>query len=201
MLKKITLSLLFLICLTAISFGHPSKKIASKHKTVLKAPKTWIKEIIPFPLDFAPSIPYLGFEDLRFAPNWSDSSHQNFWTYMFVWYVHKDAPITGDKLSEYFNAYYDGLMRIELKNKTEFSDNPLKKTVSNFTKMANGFTGKMQVYDNFFKKKSMLLYIRVRETFCDKMHKQIIRCDISKQRFEHEVWDQFDEVEIKGKCK
>lgn len=192
--KNIILSLLIIFCLASQSFGQ-------EHKTVLKAPKSWITEIIPFPLDFAPSIPYIGIEDLRFAPNWSDSTNDNFWTYMFVWYVLKDKPLSTDILTKYFNAYYDGLMRIEHRNKTEFSDNPIEKTKSQFTKTAEGFTGTMNVFDGFFTKQRMTLNIKVKERFCEKMNKQIIRCDVSLQAFDHKVWENFNEVRIKVKCK
>jgi hypothetical protein len=192
--KKITALLLIMLCFTATSFGQ-------EEKTVLSAPDSWLKEIIPFPLSFAPSIPYVGFEDLRFAPDWSDSTNQNFWTYMFVWYVDKSAPVNKESLSKYFNAYYDGLMQIEDQNKDTFKDKPLQKTYSAFIKMANCYTGEMRVYDNFFTKNYITLNIRVKETFCEKMNKQIIRCDLSAQPFTHEVWDQFDLVAVKGKCK
>ncbi|MFT5823759.1 MAG: hypothetical protein ACI8ZM_005022 [Crocinitomix sp.] len=194
MLKKLALSLLFIFCFTAIGF-------AQKHKTVLKAPKNWITEIIPFPLDFAPSIKYIGIEDLRFAPSWSDSTNDNFWTYMFVWYVLKDKSVTTDILTKHFNAYYDGLMRIEGRNKNEYADSPLKKTESSFTKTADGFTGTMDVFDGFFTKKYMTLNIKVTETFCTEMNRQIIRCDVSRQAFDHAVWGNFKEVKVKVKCK
>lgn len=192
--KNITALLLIMLCFTKTGFGQ-------EEKTVLDAPESWLKEIIPFPLSFAPSIPYVGFEDLRFAPSWSDSTHENFWTYMFVWYVDKSAPVNKELLSKYINAYYDGLMQIEDQNKNEFKDKPLQITCSAFVKMANGYTGEMRVYDNFFKKTYITLNIRVKETFCDKMNKQIIRFDVSAQRFTHKVWDQFDLVKVKGKCK
>ncbi|NOQ73964.1 MAG: hypothetical protein GQ574_18305 [Crocinitomix sp.] len=192
--KKIALSLLFIFCLATLSF-------AQKQKTVLKAPKAWITEIIPFPLDFAPSIPYMGIEDLRFAPNWSDSTNDNFWTYMFVWYVLKDKPVSTDILTKYFNAYYNGLMRIESRNKSEYKDKPLKKVNSSFTKTASGFNGTMEVFDGFFTKKYMTLNIKITETFCEEMNRQIIRCDVSRQAFDHAVWENFKEVKVKVKCK
>ena len=194
LLKKSFFSILFILSFSVI--GQ-----AQKHKTVLKAPKSWIKEIIAFPLGFAPSIPYLGIEDLRFAPNWSDSTHENFWTYMFVWYIMEDQPVTTDVLTEHFNAYYDGLMRIKSRNEGEYSENPLNKTNSKFTKTANGFTGTMALFDGFFTKEYMTFNIKVEESFCSEMKRQIIRCDISRQAFDHPVWEKFELVTLKKKCK
>ena len=194
MKNKIALSFILFTLFASISFGQ-------KHKTVLKAPKAWLTEIIPFPLGFAPSIPYKGYEDLRFAPNWSDSTHTNFWTYMFVWYIEKDVPVTTEILTKYFNAYYNGLMRIDSRNEAQFKDNPLKHTVSAFEKTATGFKGTMDVYDGFFTKQYMTLNIKVEEMFCPKKNKQIIRCDVSRQNFDHTVWQLFTQVKLKVKCK
>lgn len=194
MRNKIALNLILFTLFASISFGQ-------KHKSVLKAPKTWLTEIIPFPLSFAPSIPYKGYEDLRFAPNWSDSTHANFWTYMFVWYIEKDVPVTTENLTKYFNAYYNGLMRIDSRNETQFKDAPLNHTISKFEKTTTGFNGTMEVYDGFFTKQYMTLNIKVEETFCPKKNKQIIRCDVSRQNFDHPVWQLFTQVKLKVKCK
>jgi len=51
---------------------------------VLSAPENWKSELIPFPRSFAPSIDFIGFEDLRFSPGWSDSTSQEFWAYTFI---------------------------------------------------------------------------------------------------------------------
>ena len=55
-----------------ISFGQ-------ENESVLSAPDNWLSEIIPFPLGFAQQIEFVGFEDLRFSPEWSDSTSQQFW--------------------------------------------------------------------------------------------------------------------------
>lgn len=178
-----------------------SMVISQEHETVLSAPDNWISEIIPFPLGFAQDIDFVGYEDLRFAPQWSDSTSQNFWTYSFVWYIENHSAMTESKLTETFNSYYDGLMGVDIKNQADSTNaNQLDKTLCLFIKTSEGFTGKMRVYDRFFTKDYMTLNIMVKEMFCAETNKQIIRCDISPQAFDHTVWEIFDNVKIKVEC-
>jgi hypothetical protein len=111
----------------------------------------------------------------------------------------EEQPITETILTQHFNTYYDGLMRIESRNQGEYSENPLKNTTSTFIKTKTGFTGTMDLFDGFFTKRYMTFHIKVEETFNKKMNRQIIRCDISKQDFNHPVWEQFKQVTIKKK--
>ncbi len=105
--KKSGLVLTFFAISSVLIFGQ-------ERETILSAPDNWKSEIIPFPLGFAPTIDFVGFEDLRFAPGWSDSTSQEFWTYTFAWYIEKDSGMTESRLTELFNSYYDGLMGINL---------------------------------------------------------------------------------------
>ncbi len=193
--KKSVLALLLFTISVVTSFGQ-------EKETVLSAPENWKSEIIPFPLGFARDIDLVGFEDLRFAPNWSDASSENFWTYMFVWYVEKDDPMTETKLTTYFKSYYDGLMGVNSKNNKEgaVNSNKLDETICLFVKTNEGFTGKMRVYDRFFSKDYMILNIKVRESFCPKTNKQIVLCEISQKAFDHKVWEIFKDVKLKVNC-
>jgi len=194
MYRKPVLVLILFTINSIITFGQ-------EKESVLSAPDNWIAEIIPFPLGFAPSIDFVGFEDLRFAPGWKDSTSQEFWAYTFVWYIEKEAPMTESKLTESFNSYYDGLMGVDVRNQADSTNsNHLDKTLCLFVKTNEGFTGKMRVYDRFFTKDYMTLNIKVRESFCPKTNKQIIFCDISPMAIDHEVWKIFDDVKLNVAC-
>ncbi len=77
---------------------------------LLKAPETWGKEIIVFPIDWAPKMTVKGYEELRFAPEWSKAKHNNFWTLVMAWKVNTTAEISLDELHVNLESYYDGLM-------------------------------------------------------------------------------------------
>ena len=183
--------LIILTISSVFSFGQ-------EKETVLSAPDNWKSEIIPFPLGFAPSIDFVGFEDLRFSPGWKDSTSQEFWAYSFVWYIEKNSAMTESKLTEYFNSYYDGLMGVDLNDQSD--SYRIDKTLCLFIKTNEGFVGKMRVYDKFFSKDYMTLNIKVKESFCPKTNKQIIFCDISPKAFDHAVWGIFDDVELSVEC-
>ncbi len=194
MYKKSVLILILIIVNSIISFGQ-------EDKTVLNAPENWKSEIIPFPLGFAQQIDFVGFEDLRFAPEWNDSGSEEFWTYTFVWYIETYGAMTESKLTETFNSYYDGLMGVDIANQSDTTkSNQLDETLCLFVKTNEGFSGKMRVYDRFFTKDYITLNIKVKESFCPETNKQIISCDISPKAFDHEVWKLFDEVSLKVKC-
>jgi len=192
--KKSIVVLLFFTVSIMLTYGQ-------ENESILSAPDNWQSEIIPFPLGFAPAIGFVGFEDLRFSPGWSDSTSQEFWAYSFAWYIEMDSAMTESKLTESFNIYYDGLMGVVFKNQADTTNSTqLDKTLCLFVKTNAGFTGKMRVYDAFFTKDYMTLNIKVKESFCPKTNKQIILCNISPKTFDHAVWKIFNDVRLKVKC-
>lgn len=177
-----------------LSFGQETE-------TVLSSPENWRSEIIPFPLEFAPQINLVGFEEIRFAPGWPDSNSLEFWTYTFVWYTEKSEALTENKLTKYFSHYFDGLMKVDVQNENDTTGSQkIDKTICLFLKSEKGFNGKIRVYDNFFTKDYLILNIMAKEYFCPELNKQIIRYDISPKDFNHKVWDKFDGVNLKIKC-
>ncbi len=194
MYKKSVLILLLFTVGNMLTYGQ-------ENESILSAPDNWQREILPFPLSFAPAIDFVGFEDLRFSPGWSDSTSQEFWAYSFAWYIEMDSALTESKLTESFNLYYDGLMGVDLNNQADtINSNPLERTLGLFVKTNAGFSGKMRVYDAFFTKDYMTLNIKVKESFCPKRNKQIIQCDISPKAFDHAVWKIFNDVRLTVKC-
>lgn len=172
-----------------------------EYGSILSAPDNWQSEIIPFPLSFAPEIDFVGYEDLRFSPGWSDSTSQEFWSYTFVWFIEMYSAMTESKLAESFNIYYDGLMGVDLNNQADTThSNQLDKTLCLFVKTNVGFSGKMRVYDAFFTKDYMTLNIKVKESFCPETNKQIILCHISPKVFDDKVWQIFNDVSLNVKC-
>lgn len=178
-----------------------TKMFSQEHETVLIAPEDWQEEIIPFPIGFAQEIDLVGIEDLRFAPGWNDSTSQEFWAYTFVWYIEPTKQMAVNKLTEYFNLYYDGLMGIDGKNENRLPDSPaFDKSICHFVQTDWGFTGTMRVYDAFFTNEYMSLNIKVTDTMCPKTNKQVISCDIAPQPFDHEVWAIFEGVNLVVEC-
>jgi len=102
--------------------------------------------------------------------------------------------MTENKLSENMNLYYDGLMGVD--TKTTEQNRPVK-TQSYFSKTPDGFEGKLIVYDAFFAKKTMILYVKVKDSYCPDTNKQLILFELSPKSFNEKVWDIFDDVKTK----
>ena len=68
-------------------------------------------EQIKFPLSFAPSIKFSGFEDIWFAPGWSRSDSPEFWTYKFAWKIDEDPRLSEERLAALAEIYFDVLSR------------------------------------------------------------------------------------------
>jgi len=172
-----------------------------KPETILRAPSNWNSEIIAFPLGFAPQIELEGFEDIRFAPGWSNMESEEFWTYHFSWYIEKEEAMTEDFLAETCNLYYDGLARAVLEGQSDSTHiNKLQNTISLFVKTKGGFSGKMRVFDSFFTKDYITLNVKVREKICEETNKQIVSFDLSPKSFEDKVWEIFKDVQLIEKC-
>jgi hypothetical protein len=71
-------------------------------------PDGWRSELIPFPLDFAPTLTHRGVEEIRFAPKFFDPTAPGYWSYAFVWRLDDaptfDASIVGGELTTYFRG-------------------------------------------------------------------------------------------------
>jgi len=76
----------------------------------LPAPEGWGIERFPIPIEFAPSIPYKGVEDVRFAPGWGNPKSEDYWSYAFLWYLDGKVDITAETTEKNLTAYYSGLV-------------------------------------------------------------------------------------------
>lgn len=73
-------------------------------------PAGWRSEVIPFPLDFAPSLAHRGFEEIRFAPGMFDPAAPGYWSYAFVWRTDDEAVLDETALGNELTLYFRGLI-------------------------------------------------------------------------------------------
>jgi hypothetical protein len=76
----------------------------------LAIPQGWGVERMGVPIEFAPSIPYKGVEDLRFHPGWSDPKSNGYWTYAFLWHLEGRPESNPQIIEKNLTAYYTGLV-------------------------------------------------------------------------------------------
>ncbi|MEO1031533.1 MAG: hypothetical protein AAFX55_09015 [Bacteroidota bacterium] len=174
-----------------------------KHLEILEADSTWTKELIKFPLSFAPSIDYAGYEDIRFAQNWKNPESSEFFAYVFVWNINLEKIPSVDQLERYMTSYYNGLMTVVNKNK----DMAIPNSEVHFEKDISStelpvFKGQMKVYDAFFTKAIMALYAKVETFYCKDEDKYVLLFRIATKDFENAVWEKLNHVKLaKGYCK
>lgn len=74
-------------------------------------PPGWRAETIPFPLEFAPTLPYRGVEELRFPKEFFTVGHADYFSYAFVWYLAPPGPASVETLEQELVSYFAGLAR------------------------------------------------------------------------------------------
>lgn len=110
----------------------------------LTIPEGWGVERFAIPIDFAPSIRYKGVEDIRFAPGWSDSKSNGYWTYAFLWHLEGRPESSPHIIEENLTAYYSGLVGRNIEQRKI----PKEKLVELKVKIKQTSTGKgdLQTY-------------------------------------------------------
>lgn len=109
-------------------------------------PDGWKREEIPFPLEFAPTLPHQGVEELRFPPGFSKPDSPNHWSYAFEWKLTDPAVLDAAALGGELEAYFRGLLRAVDGDRHRFD--PAEITVRS-TASGDGFSLSAHVFDAF----------------------------------------------------
>ncbi len=166
---------------------------------ILDAPDHWRRELLTFPLQFAPSIELTGVEDVRFAGGWSDADHPEFWTYAFAWHLRDDPRLDAAKIARILETYFDGLMET-------VSGAPLneaQKTNAVFLRQedAPAYYGRVRIYDAFFLQSPITLNVRVQTAYCRQQDRHLAYFRLSPAHFGEKVWEKFAEVRVAPDCR
>jgi hypothetical protein len=163
------------------------------------APRGWKTETIPFPLEFAPTLDYVGLEELRFSPSFGKPKEPLYFTYAFVWVVEGDAPPAPKRLGQDLKAYFDGLMTAVAKDKARKAGKPAPRPVSSRATMvadapgsgaggpppAGGLAlvpyarGTVNSTDSFYTQKHLQLMVRVYRIQPDLAYRQALYFELS----------------------
>lgn len=162
---------------------------------LLKGTDSLSKEVILFPLSFAPEINYDGFEDIAFLKGWAKEESPEFWSYVFAWNINQKVDLTEKELKKDMQLYFDGLMKVVNKDK----DFVVPKTVADFHKKegSNNYVGTIRLHDSFHTKKTITLNVTVEKLFCNQKNKTLILCRFSPKAFGAEVWDKMEGIKLR----
>lgn len=158
---------------------------------ILTADPSWGKEIIKFPIAWAPNLTLEGVEELRFSPHWSDPKNEQFWSLVMAWEVNASKPLSITTMETQLEAYFDGLMK-----PNHWANTFPRPLVLLTSKTASGtFTGKLKFFDGFHTGKLMTVHIKGEQHFCKRTQKTTIVFRFSPKEFKHAIWDALGAVQ------
>lgn len=157
----------------------------------------WRSERLTFPLEFAPSLPYKGFEELRFAPGMFDRASDTYFTYVFFWWIAGDVVPTREGLEKDLVTYFRGLSdTVGTARTLPIATNTVTARVSQVmafgrpaTETAPRYRAVVQTPDPFNGGAMVTLNIEITSQYCaDAKHSCIFFC-VSPQPYERDEWD------------
>jgi hypothetical protein len=171
---------------------------ASSQSFYLPVPADWRVETIPFPIEFAPDLPYQGVENLRFAPGWGNTDSEELWSYCFLWWIGADSKISRQSLEKDLESYYGGLVSRNIIRR-KIDSKLVVPTVAIFKETSAGkggersYAGTISMLD-YMSLKPVTLRINVHLIQCVKEGKLGVFFEVSPQPQTHRVWQQFKSV-------
>lgn len=174
------------ICFIIFVFPFFSFSQENEFKKLLHVDSTWTNEFFQFPLSFAPTINFEGYEEAVFPKYWSDSSKVEFWSYAFVWKITHKEILTENEIETVLKTYFDGLMNID-SSQCELVKNDLFK---------NGtvYLGTISTQDAFFTQKQFDLNVRIEQYFNEETKEMLVLFKISPQNYEKDSWYNLDKI-------
>lgn len=135
-------------------------------------PEGWRTETIPFPLEFAPGLPYRGVEELRFPNAFLTPEADWYFSYAFVWHVAAPGVASTDALESDLVAYFRGLaVAVGGAERADIAGYPFAADLSG--DVATGtVAGTAAAFDAFKAQKGLTLQFRVRAVPCSSEHER-----------------------------
>lgn len=122
-------------------------------------PDGWKAETIPFPLEFAPELPYRGVEELRFPKGFFEAGDPSYFSYAFVWYVVGPGPADAEVLERDLVRYFEGLAMA-----VGGEPHPARAELAGA--IEGGVSGVVETFDAFKAKAPVTLHLKVRRVPC-----------------------------------
>ncbi len=200
MVKKLLKIVAVLILIIAIGAGYLYFRLHNNIENILEAKSNWRSEVLEFPLLFAGDLNFEGEEHIRFAPGWGETNSEDYFSYAFVWLIKEDPNLSSSTLENIINTYFDGLMNTgAITNFSFFKDIP--KTTSTMQQVDNNtYNGTIELYDEFFAKKSFVLNARIRNEYCSIKEKHLVWFYLSPQDRKHPIWSKLMNIQLTTTC-
>lgn len=168
----------------------------------IPAPEDWRAQKFPFPLQFAPSIPYEGVEHVRFSPTWTHFGADDGFTYILLWDL-KRAPLEPQELERAMDVYFDGLMELATKTRN-IADPGTVSSVSLHPMNApegwsSGLGGRLWTWNAFSKGEPLTLNVEITQRPCGDARTQVFFA-FSKAPRTHAAWNELRRIRAATRC-
>jgi hypothetical protein len=153
-------------------------------------PAGWGHETIPFPLGFAPQLPYRGVEELRFAPGWSKPEEPGYWSYVFVWWLTEKPALDAATLEASLTTYFRGLSEAVGGEKYRIDPNQFRAELAGDG--ASGLTGKIFSMDAFATGLPITLNVVIESRECVKAKRHAVILLLSPRAKTEPIWRELE---------
>lgn len=161
-----------------------------------------------FPLPWAPSLSYDGFEDVGFSPGFDDPDSAEYHSYFFLWELKRQRSLSRENLQNDLTAYYRGLSEQRGHNKNFKPD--LSQIHVSLKPMAavrqsiegndrQGFEGSFTVYDR--RGQIIDLNLEAIATHCHGSGDVAVLFFVSREHRPAVFWNQLDAIKRTFICK
>ena len=182
----------------------PEEAAAPELPFHLPLPEGWRAETIPFPLGFAPELPYTGLEELRFAPGMFRPEAEDYFSYSFVWWVEPGTLFEADRLASELELYFRGLSDAVLAEAggtpedAVFSARVSTRHVKDVSRRR--FEGRVEIHEPFAARDQLTLFLRAEAFNCIDPDHRVIYFQFSPQPEGHPVWKTLREIGEGFRC-
>lgn len=205
-MKNVSIALFCLFSLAAFGQAPKVEFNGSKWEApyALDFPKGWDVERFLIPIEFAPSIPYKGIEDIRFAPGWGKANSEEYWSYAFLWYLDGKPEMTAKIVAANLKTYYTGLIGRNIEPRKIPADKifPVKTEIS-AAKTTPGdvktFSGTVYMLD-YMEQKPMTLNCVVHIKSCAGKNNSFVFTEISPKPYSDSVWVSLNQLWTNFNC-
>ncbi|HEX4852443.1 MAG TPA: hypothetical protein VFV08_16615, partial [Puia sp.] len=169
------------------------------------APKSWNHEIIMFPMDFAPSIPYKGFEDLRFAPGWNDPNSPDRYAYSMLWWLDGVYQFNESILTKDLESYYTGITkRRAIAEKLDMNAwKPAKVQIQKINTSKGDretYTAHADIFDSWVARKPGTIYLKIHVKDCPDKTRTLVLTEIAGYPYSASSWQALDKINEDFQC-
>lgn len=194
---NILISILFIGLTQTICIAQEPEPI------LLNTLEDWRYEKIDFPLDFAPTLVYDGFEELRFSPGMFDTTSKTYFTYLFAISFNNISKISKSELKSFLSAYYKGLCNEVAKGKKmEVDTSQIEINLykhKNIKSKGKNYTAELLFFDTFTDGRKVVLHMEI-DLLKDKAKKQLyLFAKVSPQPKQSIIWKEMHQAIEKTK--